>query len=404
MLPAIIAIIPFLIFSGKKEISGPVDDKQKVQHAIDSIRAELVAAIGDSVPSLNVLIETPSQKIFVSSVPDNKSLLTADTWFRFASNTKNFTSTAILNMYEEGWLNYKSRITDLIPGSTVSYVPTTPAWNIPNKNEITIEQLLQHAAGVYDVDNDSVPGYNGAYVEHIKLSDPFHQFSAEELVGVDAAKQLSYFKPGEGYHYSNTGYTILGEIIARVYSFKSGKNKSYADYLNDYIIGPNAPVPLHVHFPDKGTDVSLPSPFVQGVVYNAGDIEHHIKDNVSAHVAEGNGYGTMNELNTYIRTLMKGKNVLKPATIELMQNDVSAHNSTYGLGCTNNSNLGFGHNGAKVGYLSLMVYDPKTDVSVVVMLPVWDLKQGMDSFLKTFTALYDAGYAARVALGYPGKP
>ena len=39
-------------------------------------------------------------------------------------------------------------IVDNIPGSNIPYVPTTESWNIPYKDQITIEQLLQHNAGV----------------------------------------------------------------------------------------------------------------------------------------------------------------------------------------------------------------------------------------------------------------
>lgn len=36
-----------------------------------------------------------------------------------------------------------------------------PGWDIPYKDDITVEQLLQHVAGVFDVDNDPVTGYGG---------------------------------------------------------------------------------------------------------------------------------------------------------------------------------------------------------------------------------------------------
>jgi D-alanyl-D-alanine carboxypeptidase len=100
---------------------------------------------------------------------------------------------------------------------------------------------------------------------------------------------------------------------------------------------------------------------------------------------------------------MKGQNVLRPVTIKLMQTDVSVQNR-YGLGTTYTPNLGYGHNGARIGNLALLAYDPLTDISVVVYLPLWDLTNGSDSFIKCFNAIYDAAYAARAALGYPGKP
>ena len=65
-------------------------------------------------------------------------------------------------------------------------------------------------------------------MEYTFKQDPSHQFTAEELVEQVTINNLSYFAPGTGYHYSNTGYTILSEIIARVYSAQTGEDKTYA--------------------------------------------------------------------------------------------------------------------------------------------------------------------------------
>jgi D-alanyl-D-alanine carboxypeptidase len=173
--------------------------------------------------------------------------------------------------------------------------------------------------------------------------------------------------------------------------------------MHDYLTGPNTPVPVSIHFPMRADDTVLPSPRVEGLEV-LGNLQQRYGDyNMSAHVGEGNGYGTIAALNTYIRTLMKGQNVLSPITVKLMQTDVSVQNR-YGLGTAYTPNLGYGHNGARIGNLALMAYDPLTDVSVVVYLPLWDLTNGLDSFIKCFNAIYDAAYAARAALGYPGKP
>lgn len=380
--------------------------QQKVQAAVDKIRKDLSDSLGFPFPSLNVLIQTPAEKIFVSSVSESKNKVTADTYFRFASNTKNFTATAILNMYEDGWLDYKAKITDIIPGSkAIPYTPNTEDWDIPYKNEITIEQLLQHSAGVFDVDNDPVPGYDGlSYTEYTQKLDPTHQFTTREMVRVVKDKNLVYFRPGMAHHYSNTGYSMLAEIIKRVYSSRSGKDKTYADYLEDFVVGDYTPVPMKVHFPVLATDDAMPDPHIISTVLSPDGAERFDKYNMSAQVGEGNGYGTMSQLNIHIRTLMKGQNVLKPATVELMKKDLSPGDLRYALGCTLTPNLGYGHNGARIGYLSLMAYDPDYDVSVVAMIPLFDLRNGNESFIKCYTSIYDAGYAARAALGFPGKP
>lgn len=389
-----------------KKNDDVADKQQKVLAAVENVRKLLADSLHTAVPSLNVLIQTPTDKIFVSAAADQGSQITSRTYFRYASMTKNFTSTAILNMYEAGWLNYKAKIIDPIPGSTTPYVPATADWDFPNKNVITIEQLLQHSAGVFDVDNDPVPGYNGlTYTDYIQQTDPTHQFTTAEMVKVLKEKNLVYFAPGTNHHYSNTGYSILSEIIKRVYTLRAGKEKTYGDYLADSITGPQTPVPIPgLHFPVLASDVAMPDPRLIGTELNPGRIEKFDRYNMSAQVGEGNAYGTMDDANTFIRSLMKGNNVLTRGTIQLMQKDFSPGDPTYALGCTFRQNLGYGHNGARIGYLNLMAYDPDTDVSVVSQIPLWDLRNGLTSFLKCFNSIYDAAYAARTALGYPGKP
>jgi D-alanyl-D-alanine carboxypeptidase len=234
----LLCVICVGISSCKKNHHPREDNKQKIQVAVDKIRKNLSDSLGISFPSLSLLIQTRNEKIFVSSRGESGQVVTPDTYYRFASNTKNFTSTAILNMWEDGWLDYKAKITDMIPGSKLTYVPSTADWDFPYKEKITIELLMQHAAGVFDVDNDPVRGYNGlSYTQAIQKANPRHQFTTSEMVKVLKEKNLSYFKPGKGYHYSNTGYSILAEIIKRVYTEKAGSDKTYADYMEDYLIG-----------------------------------------------------------------------------------------------------------------------------------------------------------------------
>jgi D-alanyl-D-alanine carboxypeptidase len=234
--------------------------------------------------------------------------------------------------------------------------------------------------------------------------DPGHPFSSTELIKQVTNHDLKYFYSGEGQQYSNTGYTILGEIIARVYSFRAGSDKTYSDYLYDYVYGPSATVPLQVHFPYLATDQSLPEPFCCGTIIDPGPGEFgtNCQNNMSAHVAEGTGYGTMKELNKYIRTLMKGENLLQPSTVEIMKNSTTTFNSGYALGTLYIKNMGYGHNGAIRGYLSLMLYDPASDVSVVTMMPFWDLSQGEESFLLCFNVVHHLASEARKVLGFTG--
>jgi len=397
-----LVFIFFLFLSLSACGSSTPTAQEKINAAVETTHLAVEAQTGKIIPTLNIFIQTPGGSWFASSAGKGYQPITADTYFRFASNTKSFTSTAVLNMQEDGWLNIDHKITDTIPGGNIPYVPSTPAWNIPNKSQITIRMLLQHSAGVYDVDNDPVPGFEGeSYTQYTQYFDPNHQFTAEEMVEQAGIHNLSYFLPGNGYHYSNTGYAILGEIVGRIYSFHAGSQKHLTDYLRDYLYGPGNPVPLEIHFPYLASDQGLPSPYSCGHnLIDSTTVAEYCSYNMSAQVAEGNGYSTMRNLNTYIRTLMKGENILTPASVTLMKTNVSTANPTYGLGCFYRENLGYGHNGARIGNLSLMMYDPVYDVSLVSYISAIDAAD----FMTTYNAITDVAYAVRATLGYPGKP
>ena len=395
----------FLSACGGNDHDTPIEASAELSRVVSAAHAGLQSALGRDVPSLSVLIQTPDGAYFASASGVGEPAVTPDTRFRFASNTKNFAAAAVMKMNQDGWLDYTARIVDLIPGTATPYVPDGAAWAIPYKDRITIRQLLQHSAGVYDVGNDPVPGCDELYEECVLARDPSHTFSAAELVEQVARNGLSYFAPGEGYHYSNTGYTMLAEIVARVYSQRSGAPRSFAQYLDAHLVGPFTGVPLDVHFPDKGSDQALSAPRACGnIVQPGGETQVQCDLNISAKVAEGNGIGTLRMLNRWVRSLFDGDSALTPASVALMKHDTSTANPQYALGTFRVENLGYGHNGATNGTLSQMTYDPDTQVSVVVLLPMWDLSDGDESFVKVFNMLNCASWDARRARGYPGRP
>ena len=378
-----------------------VDKEGDLAAAIEEVRENLAKKLGKTIPSINVLINTPIG-LYYTSAGRKEFKTTPKTNFRFASNTKLFTSAAILKMQQDGWLNIDQHITENIPGTKTPFVPDTPEWDLVHKDQITIRQLLQHSAGVYDVDNDKVPGCDGqSYTAWIMKKDPGHQFSATELVAQAASNKLSYFKPGKNHHYSNTGYSMLSEIIARVFSKNVGTKKTYKDYIKERITG-NLPL----HFPELADDTRMKVPFVKALVYskNAPKPEIVVEANLSAQVAEGNGWGTPMALNTWLRDLMKGQGPLNKQSVAMMQNSISPGSKNYALGCLHMPNLGYGHNGCRVGYLSAMMYDPKQDVSVIAYLTFVDMTAEKNFIVEMQEGLYQSAWRAREALGYPGRP
>ncbi|KPH11327.1 serine hydrolase [Chryseobacterium sp. ERMR1:04] len=392
--------LPFIFGCSDNETEK--DYQVEVDAAVKNIHANLQRDLNTDVPSLSVYVVSPKGTYFGTVKGTNGSAVTPNTYFRFASNTKNFTSTAILKMMQDGWLKLDDKITANIPGTTVPYTPDVTDWDFPNKNQITIRQILQHNAGIYDVTNDdSQYNINGeTYGDYMLQNFPDHQFTTSEYVKVLKDHNLTYGAPNAVYHYSNTGYSILSEIIARIYSEKAGATKTYGNYMYDQIVGPGSKRPLGIKFPELATDKQLPSPYVKGFIKYTSHNEITDQKNASAHIGEGNGVGTMVMLTDYIRSIMKGQNVLYASSAELMRTSKGpATTSGYALGCANFAGIGYGHNGATEGYLSLMTYDPATDVSVIVLLPYWDLSSTAN-FTKCLNTLNVTGLEIKKVLGY----
>jgi CubicO group peptidase (beta-lactamase class C family) len=135
----------------------------------------------------------------VAMVPENV--------FRIASLTKQFTAVAILQLHERGLLNVDDDIKKYIP-------------DFPSTETITIANLASHTSGIQNI-------YEAVVPEGItrKSSTP------AELV--ELIKSFPFdFKPGTSYHYSNSGYMLLGYIIEKV------SGKSYEQYISDNIFKP----------------------------------------------------------------------------------------------------------------------------------------------------------------------
>ena len=137
-----------------------------------------------------------------------KTLNNPNTIFDIASNTKQFTATAILKLVELG----KLKLTDPL---------STFFENLPiEKQRITIHQLLTHTTGF----SESIGRDYSAFG---KLSEISQKDFFEKLF---RSKLLS--EPGEKYSYSNTGFSILGRII------ELASGQPYETFLNEYLFTP----------------------------------------------------------------------------------------------------------------------------------------------------------------------
>jgi D-alanyl-D-alanine carboxypeptidase len=127
--------------------------------------------------------------------------MSAATGFHMCSISKTFTAVAILRLVDEGKLSLDRKVVDILDQPVVK--------RIPHISDITVAQLLDHSSGIYPTNNDP------AYVNTLVGNDAFlgRVWTPVELVELATRPQNKpAAKPGEGHHYSDTNYILLGLI------------------------------------------------------------------------------------------------------------------------------------------------------------------------------------------------
>lgn len=396
---ALLMVIFMALYGCKKnndiEDSGS-DIQLELQNLVDKKWDEFVNGRNGIPGGFALKLLTPNGDYFVTS--GDMDNITDETHFRAASVTKTFTAAAIVLLHQQQRLNIYNTVTDHIPGTTESYLPETPEFNIPFKNEITIQQLLQHRSGVYDIINQNIPDsvnqpYAGMrYVDYVEeyLGEPYHTFTITEMANVVSVNQLYNNKPGDSFHYSNTGMSLLALIVERV----SGSR--FDEFIKDNFL---SPLGLNnTSMPHMGNDISIPTPFAEGYAYIDGETIVVTEENVSMSIGEGNLITTPNDLSNWISKLYSGDAGIDYKFVRFLMMDCLPTyelHQYYGLGTTFTPDLGFGHNGGKLGYFTSTRFDPDSQITYVIYTNVWDFDAFEFDVFTQLTNLYGVAYAAK---------
>jgi CubicO group peptidase (beta-lactamase class C family) len=182
--------------------------------AADSLDADLqevlAAGVAAGLPGVVLRIERGGTLIYegatgVASIEDQTPLTTAHR-FRLGSIAKTFTATVVLQLVDEGVLSLDDTVTQWLDDGAVA--------RIPNVDQITIRQLLNHTSGIYDYADESDSPMWTVYLG--ENPDWEKVWTLPELLAIaDGTNHPPYFAPGESFHYSNTGYVLAGLIVEK---------------------------------------------------------------------------------------------------------------------------------------------------------------------------------------------
>lgn len=129
-----------------------------------------------------------------------------------ASIGKLFTGVVIGRLVDDGRLRFEDTIMELLGPALCTGLHVMDG--IDRSSLITVEQLLQHRSGIGDYFDDR-PERGLAALELVK-QDPHRHHRPEEWIEWTKQHIPPRFLPGEGFHYSDTGYHLLGLLIERV--------------------------------------------------------------------------------------------------------------------------------------------------------------------------------------------
>jgi CubicO group peptidase (beta-lactamase class C family) len=202
--------------AGIEAARQPLDNSLAVQ--VDAIFSGLIQS---NAPGAAVLVVKDGKPLFEKGygVRDLRAhaKIGPQTNFRLASSTKQFTAMAIMLLVHDGKLHYDNRLTDIFLDF--------PAYG----KSITIRHLLNHTSGL--------PDYEGLMEKEEKAKGPIwsvhHQIQDAEVLSLLEKQSSGKFAPGTSWAYSNSGYVVLGLIVAKV------SGMPYRDFLQKRIFAPS---------------------------------------------------------------------------------------------------------------------------------------------------------------------
>ncbi|WP_448634575.1 serine hydrolase domain-containing protein [Pedobacter panaciterrae] len=289
---------------------------------------------------------------------------TPETIYHMASVSKQFTAYAIVLLARQGKLKLDDDIHKHLP------------WFPDLKEKITIRNLLNHTSGIRDQ-------WQLLAISGTRLDDVITQ---EHIVKVLSKQQALNFKPGEEYSYSNSGFTMLAEIV------KSVTGKTLRQFTDSVIFKPLGMNSTHFH--DDYTEV------VKNRSYSYYPREGGGFNNSILSYSNAGATSLFTNVDDMAKWVM---NFYKPTAgtaedIRLLTQKGKFNNgkeSDYALGIVNNTYKGwrqYSHNGADAGYRTSVVTFPDLKMGFIVFSNVGDFNPGgkgyeiADLFIKDTTA------------------
>lgn len=260
--------------------------------------------------------------------------------FPIRSVTKSMVVTLILQLVSEGKLSLDDPLQRFVKG-------------VPNGDRITVRQLANMTSGVADYTQSPALG------ERLG-EDPDHLWTNEELLGL-ALDQPPSFEPGARFQYSNTNTILLGMIVEEV------TGRSLGAELRTRIFEPLGMD--HTSYPADGV---VPDPHPVGYQLDEEGTPQPVTLNMTALGPAGGVASTLEDLRLWGEALASGALITPELQRERLAgpsvpgpDDPEYDGYAMGIGEVDGW---WGHTGEGLGFEILVMSDPETGSTIVILM------------------------------------
>jgi CubicO group peptidase (beta-lactamase class C family) len=371
-------ILPIILLSAV----APIPARAQSAPAPANLAADLDAMLANAFPADRpgaavILVKDGKvlyRKAFGLANLELKVPMQPENVFEIGSVTKQFTSTAVLMLVEQGKIGLADDIHKYLA-------------DFPDKGAtITVEHLLTHTSGI--------PSYTGS-PKWVPLWRK--EMKPAEIIALTKDDPLE-FAPGSRFAYNNTGYIMLGAIIEKV------SGMSYAEFVKKNIFEP-----LGMTNSYYGSASAVIPNRASGYSPRGGTFQNAEYLSMSQPYAAGSLMSTVDDLAIWDAAVSSGKLLTKASWERAFAGyKLSSGESTgYGYGWQTDSFEGhpiIRHNGGIFGYVSEVARLPKDGV-FVAMLTNSDGPKVDTGFLATAIAAAAIGrpYREPVAVSVDAK-
>ncbi len=301
-----------------------------------------------NIPGLTVAITRNDSLIYSGAFGfesiETKEPLTTKHVFHWASVSKTFVATSVMQLWEQGKINLDEKVTAYLP-----YFRQNDA----RYNDITISQMLNHTSGIGDVDD-------------YEWDKPQYDSGALERFVRSIASDKLLFAPGTDMRYSNTAYETLGDVISKI------SGMSFETYVRKNILDPLGMDTASFLYPDITETLR-----VRGHVWAGKPI-------VSEHYPYNRAHGPSSTLNSNVlemthyalahlnRGIYQGRRILSDSIYDIWwKNTINIEDKpsigfAWWLGERNGVKL-VSHSGGDTGFRSIFLLVPERKISIILV-------------------------------------